>query len=229
MNKIRIFIVLVVSIGFVYAGIFLPSRISTSVSIPEKIVQSTVYVETIVADGLVWGGSGVIVDENGLIMTAGHMISNAASIKVTLFNGKEYQAVSFYCKNYPDADVGFIKIDAVNLPTLKLKNSNLNYGDVVYICGCPFGNELAFTLTKGIVAGFNRKLEGLGEKSLLQVDAQAWPGNSGGPVCNEKGEIIGILIGSIPMSDGISLCTTADIAIIALAKYKLDMIFENIK
>lgn len=223
MNKVRILIVMILLTG----GLFFNSKLS--VSIPERIVKSTVFVEVVSKQGNKWSGSGVIISEDGLIMTAGHVTSEALLVRVTLYDGSFYDSVNFCSNNYPEADVGFIKIDAENLPTLKISNDKLSYGDIVYICGCPFGYDLRFTLTKGIIAGFDREISELGSKNLLQVDAQSWFGNSGGPVCNEKGEIVGILIGGMQGCDGLSLCTTADVAIIALDKYYLDLMFEGLE
>lgn len=227
MRKINIVILLlIIAIG----GISYNFRAENlPVSIPNKIVQSTVYIEVESVYGETWSGSGVIIQENGLILTAGHVVHNAKHIKITLFDGSVYDTGHYYCKDYPGADVGFIKVDAEKLPILLVKNIELTYGDTVYCCGCPFGKDLAFTLTKGIVAGFDRDIEELSKKNLLQIDAQSWPGNSGGPVCNDKGEVIGVLIGGLGGCDGISLYTTAEICLIELDKYNLDMKFGSIK
>lgn len=224
MNSLRI---LILSVIFIGGCLFNEDKPPTS--IPEQIVKSTVFVEVESENGYSWSGSGVIISEDGLIMTAGHIVNCAKSIKVTLYDGTVYQSESFYGEDYPDSDIGFIKIEAKNLPTLKIKSNNeLKYGDIIYICGCPSGKEMAFTLTKGIVAGFDRVIPELGSRKLLQVDAQSWPGNSGGPICDENGDIIGILIGGMEGADGISLCTTANVCIVALEKYKLDLMLGSL-
>jgi len=198
-------------------------------NVPEKIVRSTVFVEVESIYGEFWSGSGFIVKEDGLIMTAGHVVNNAKTIRVILSDGVVFEAASFYSKDYPDADIGFIKIEANNLPVLRLSKERLKLGDIVYICGCPFGKDLTQTLTKGIIAGFNRDISELGSKNLLQVDAQSWPGNSGGPICDEEGNVVGILISGMYGCDGISLCTTVNVCIVALDKYLLEMSFGEIK
>ncbi|MDP1614746.1 MAG: serine protease [Methylococcales bacterium] len=221
MNRIRI-IAVVVLVCLAGSTLFIeyPNLSKEYLNIPDQIVRATVFVEVESIYGDTWSGSGFIIREDGLIVTAGHIVKDANEIKVTFYTGLSLIVKEFYCEDYPDADVGFIKVDFGLLPTLKLaSNSNLKYGDAIYICGCPFGKDLAWTLTKGMVAGFNRVLEGLGKKCLLQVDSQSWPGNSGGPVCNEDGEVVGILIGGMYGADGISLCTTSDVISKALIKY----------
>jgi len=229
MNRIRIIaVVVLVCLAGSTLLIEYPNLSKDYLSIPEQIVQATVFVEVESISGDTWSGSGFIIREDGLIVTAGHVVNDAKEIKVTTYTGMSLIATEFYGEDYPDSDVGFIKVDWKLLPTLKVaSNSNLKYNDTIYICGCPFGKDLAWTLTKGIVSGFDRILEGLGKKCLLQVDSQSWPGNSGGPVCNEQGEVVGILIGGIYNADGISLCTTSDVLMKALIKYDADKALDG--
>ena len=96
--------------------------------------------------------------------------------------------------------------------------------------GCPFGHILRFTVTKGIVSGFERDFDGFfGEKLLLQVDAQSWPGNSGGPVYNMNGQIIGILVGGYYGADGVGLCIPVDIISGILDIYEAERTVKELK
>ena len=166
-----------------------------------------------------WSGSGVIISEDGVIVTAGHVISEAVSITVRLNDGREFEAVDWYKEDF--TDLGVIKIDSNSLLTAPISDSDSEFlGNQVFIIGCPFGEELSNTVTTGIVSGLKRDLDGLfGDKLLLQVDSQSWPGNSGGGVFNLRGEVIGILVGGRWGMDGISLCVPSKIVTLMLDKY----------
>jgi len=110
------------------------------------------------------------------------------------------------------------------------KSNNLKKGLDVFVIGCPFGYELRFTVTKGIISGLERDCDGFfGEKLILQVDAQSWPGNSGGPVYNMRGQIIGILVGGYYNADGIGLCIPSDVINGILNIYQAERKIEKVK
>lgn len=160
-----------------------------------------------------WSGSGVIIDPGGLVLTAAHVVNGADRFKITLPDDREFWSDESWHRS-EISDVGFIQLDiSEKLPISYLgKSSNLGKGEDVFIMGCPFGYELRFTVTKGIVSGLERDCDGFfGKKFILQVDAQSWPGNSGGPVYNMRGRVIGILVGGYYGADGIGLCIPVDI------------------
>lgn len=138
------------------------------------------------------GGSGIIFDSKGYIVTNNHVVQGSDIINVKLSNGKDFQAkcIGFDSK----ADIAVIKIEAINLPTVKFGNSErVKVGDVAVAIGNPLGNEFAGTVTAGIISGVNRRIKyDNGYYRLLQTDAAINFGNSGGPLCNEMGEVIGI-------------------------------------
>ena len=135
-------------------------------------------------------GSGFIVSEDGYILTNNHLIKDSAKITVMLNNEKEYEAKLIGTD--PNTDVAVIKIDAKNLPSLKLGNSDeLEVGQWVAAIGNPFG--LQASMTSGIVSAKGRSnLDLTPTEDYIQTDAAINRGNSGGPLLNMKGEVIGI-------------------------------------
>lgn len=205
----------------------------------EWVESSVVYIEAYgdasygdtIYNGVLWSGSGVIIDSDGLILTASHVVKGADRFKIILSDGRELWSEDSWCR--PDiSDVGFIELAAIEgLPVSCLGESfGLRKGDDVFVVGCPFGYELRFTVTKGVVSGLGRDCEGFfGEKLLFQVDAQSWPGNSGGPVYDMNGRIIGILVGGFYSADGIGLCIPVDIVSGLLDIYMAEQSMKGIE
>ncbi|NLX62818.1 MAG: PDZ domain-containing protein [Tissierellia bacterium] len=151
-------------------------------------------------------GSGVIVDSNGYILTNSHVIDNgnAKNIRVLFDNGDEKEAkVLWY-----DAllDLAIIKVDAKNLPVAKLGDSDkLLVGEPAIAIGNPLGLEFQSTVTSGIISGLHRTInvEGNVIEDLIQTDASINQGNSGGPLLNSKGEVVGINTAKISSAEGL--------------------------
>lgn len=137
-------------------------------------------------------GSGFIVSSNGYIVTNYHVIEGADSITVSTNNGKSYEAtVRGYNESY---DVAVLKINATGLQAVALgKSSDANVGDEVVTIGNPLG-ELTFSLTSGAISALNREVTFSQNNTmkLIQTDAAINSGNSGGPLFNLYGEVIGI-------------------------------------
>ena len=140
-------------------------------------------------------GSGVIISDDGYIVTNHHVIENANSIEVVLDNNQRFFAK--LVGQDPTTDLALLKIKAHNLPFVKYGNSdNLLTGEWVLAIGNPF--ELPSTVTAGIVSAKARNIGILGDRnnlqieSFIQTDAAVNPGNSGGALVNLKGELIGI-------------------------------------
>jgi len=161
-------------------------------------------------EGNSWEGSGVYVGNN-LIMTARHVIKGQTKFKITFENGIEYKANYVYIESA--SDVGFIYVEGMLLcEPLIIDIQELRRGDEVYILGNPFGLRFKFSVSKGIVSAVHRDAEGFfGDKLIFQSDAASCPGNSGGPVINELGEVVGILVGGYGNVDNLSLCIPANI------------------
>jgi len=135
-------------------------------------------------------GSGFIIDPRGYIVTNRHVIAGADEIQVTLEGKKKFKATVVGAD--PKTDVAVIKIDGRNLPSVKLGDSKtLEVGDWVLAVGNPFG--LTQTVTAGIVSAKGRSDMGILDfEDFIQTDAAINQGNSGGPLVNIEGEVIGL-------------------------------------
>ncbi|MDI9526634.1 MAG: DegQ family serine endoprotease [Pseudomonadota bacterium] len=135
-------------------------------------------------------GSGVIVSGDGYIVTSNHVVSGADEVEVRLSDERVFTAKII--GNDPKSDVAVIKIDAKDLPVIKIgKSSNLRIGSYVLALGNPYG--LAGTVTHGIISALGRSGLGITEyENFIQTDAPINPGNSGGALVNMDGELIGI-------------------------------------
>lgn len=134
-------------------------------------------------------GSGFIISQDGLILTNHHVVDGADEIKVHLADDREFKAKVI--GSDAKTDVAVIKIDEKDLPCVKLGNSkDVKVGEWVAAIGAPFGLEN--TVTSGIVSAKSRNLPSDQFVPFIQTDAAVNPGNSGGPLFNMKGEVIGI-------------------------------------
>ena len=166
-------------------------------------------------------GSGFIIDENGYILTNYHVIEEAEAggydISVVMYDGTEYMAeiVGFD----EDMDLALLKIDASGLSAAVLGDSeNLSVGQIIYTVGNPLG-ELSYTMTSGIVSARDRVIttDSDAAMNMFQIDAAVNSGNSGGPVYNSQGQVIGIVTAkyssygveglgfAIPISDAVEV------------------------
>ncbi|MEN3013033.1 MAG: Do family serine endopeptidase [Endomicrobiia bacterium] len=140
------------------------------------------------------GGSGFIISSDGYILTNEHVIANASEIKVIVnIDGKEKEYNGKVVGRDPKTDIAVVKINAKNLPYVKLGDSDkIKVGEFVIAIGSPFGLEQ--TVTSGIVSAIRQRIriEGKEYREFIQTDAAINRGNSGGPLCNLQGEVIGI-------------------------------------
>lgn len=154
-------------------------------------------------------GSGIIISENGYILTNEHVAGGKYSnVYVTLDNGVKYNSNVIWSDK--DLDLAIVKIAAENLEYMMLGDSdNISLGESVYAIGNPIGHEFQRTVTKGIVSGINRTIKIVeNEKEmymedLIQTDATINEGNSGGALINEVGELLGINTIKITDAEGI--------------------------
>lgn len=143
-------------------------------------------------------GSGLIVSEDGLIVTNQHVVSGAVQIIVTLSDGRQYQAVIL--DEVERYDLAVLQIQARDLPVARMDaGEDLQIGEWAIAIGSPYGYLLADTqptVTVGVISALNRDIrQKQGERSylgMIQTDAAINPGNSGGPLVNTKGEVVGI-------------------------------------
>ena len=169
-------------------------------------------------------GSGVIVSEDGYIVTNNHVIEKAEEIKVLLTNKRDYKAKLIGAD--PKTDIAVIKIESSGLPALSWGDSNsLRVGEIVFAIGNPFG--LTSTVTMGVISAVGRANVGIADyEDFIQTDAAINPGNSGGALLNAKGELIGINTAIVSRSggyQGIGFAVPSNMAkqvIESLIKYK---------
>lgn len=134
-------------------------------------------------------GSGFIISADGLILTNHHVVDGADEIKVRLTDNREFTGKVL--GSDAKTDIAVVKIDAKDLPYLTMGNSDeLKVGEWVAAIGSPFG--LDNTVTSGIVSAKSRKLPSDQYVPFIQTDVAVNPGNSGGPLFNMKGEVVGI-------------------------------------
>lgn len=134
-------------------------------------------------------GSGFIISQDGYIVTNAHVVDNAREITVALPDRREYAAELIGSDKR--SDIALLKINGTDLPTLSLgDSSSVNVGEWVLAIGSPFGFE--YTATQGIVSAVSRSLPDENYVPFIQTDAAVNPGNSGGPLFNAEGEVIGV-------------------------------------
>jgi len=134
-------------------------------------------------------GSGFIITPDGYILTNAHVVADADEVTVRLTDRREFQAKVIGSDRR--TDVALIKIDAKNLPVVKIgEEADLRPGDWVLAIGSPFGLENS--VTAGIVSATSRAVGGETDVPFIQTDVAVNPGNSGGPLFNLKGEVVGI-------------------------------------
>ena len=151
-------------------------------------------------------GTGIVLTQDGYIATNHHVIDGGGSIRVRFYDGT-YAEAEVRGSSEVD-DLAVLKVERSGLlPATFAKSSNCYVGETVYAIGNPGGPDFAWTTTKGIVSYVDREVkiyddEGILEKKLklLQTDAKVNPGNSGGPLVNSKGEVVGVV--SMKLADG---------------------------
>lgn len=158
-------------------------------------------------------GTGFVFRPDGYILTNEHVIHGANEIKVTFIDGKEYQGKVVGAD--PLTDIAVVKIDADNLPTIPLGDSDkARVGEFVIAIGNPYG--LSHTVTVGVLSAKGRPISagdsGREYENFLQTDAAINPGNSGGPLLNLKGEVIGINTAILPYAQGIGFAIPINMA-----------------
>ena len=136
-------------------------------------------------------GTGFVISSDGEILTNYHVVKNASKLTVTMNSGESYDASVIGYEE--DSDVALIKINAENLPTVQLGNSSeLRVGDEVAAIGNPLG-ELTNTMTVGYVSALDRYINTDGSPiNMMQIDAAINSGNSGGPLFDMNGKVVGI-------------------------------------
>jgi len=148
-------------------------------------------------------GSGIIIGNN-YVLTAAHVLQDANSVSIEILHGNVTSSSTFSCLD--NVDIGFITVDGLNAFAVKLAKEFPDVGDEIYIVGCPYGRDRAWTVTRGIISYTYRQVSELwGDTLLMQTDCSSWPGNSGGGAFNNRGELIGVVVGGLRGEENIAL------------------------
>ncbi|WP_324825636.1 S1C family serine protease [Sinanaerobacter sp. ZZT-01] len=197
------------------------SKLDTAEVIAKKVIPSVVGISTkteVVYQG--WFGrqsgisegvgTGIIVDKNGYILTNSHVISDGKAQKITvqLSDGREEEGSVLWSDSI--LDLAIVKIEATDLQAASLGDSEeVNIGAYAVAIGNPLGMAFQRSVTQGIISGLDRSIsvgEGQGAVTmdgLMQTDASINSGNSGGPLLNSKGEVIGINSAKVQSAEGL--------------------------
>lgn len=171
----------------------------------DRVTPTVVYVQE---EG-VWSGSGVIVHEN-VVLTASHVVRNATNLSITLSNGNVRKAIGWVSD--PNNDCALMFFDPrEEFDDIAEFADSTEVGEQVLCIGSPFGKKLINTVTLGIISGIGRDISYFGMSSMITTDAASNPGNSGGPVFNMWGKMVGILVGTVRGSDGLGMIVSYNV------------------
>lgn len=167
-------------------------QVLTAQEIYHRCSPSIVYIQARYPSGQGTAGSGVILSQDGYIITNAHVIAGTQQVQVVFQNNTVKEAV--LVGTHADYDLAVLKVEGENLPCAQFAASaDLRVGDAVVALGNPLGSRLRGTMTEGIVSAMDRSVDVDGvTMSLIQTTAALNPGNSGGALINDRGQVVGI-------------------------------------
>jgi putative serine protease PepD len=205
------------------------STVLSATQIYRRDSRGVVSIKVLTAEGED-EGTGIVLNESGLILTNDHVVRGARSITIDASGSSNTTRDATLVGEEANEDLALIRVDpsGLGLKALTLANSSsVQVGDTVYAIGTPYGLEETFT--KGIVSALGREIsapDGSKIASAIQTDAALNPGNSGGPLLNEQGEVIGVnsqiasdaasVGGSQPGSTGVGFAIASDTVVSAV-------------
>lgn len=162
-------------------------------------------------------GSGFLFASDGQILTNAHVVAQARRVRVTLADGRAFDAGLVGVDT--EVDVAVVRIGAERLPVAEMGRATLKVGQLVIAVGNPYG--LNWTVTAGVVSALNRTLDMPGVRkmtNLIQTDTSINPGNSGGPLVDSQGRVVGITTAMMPMAQGLGFSIPLDTVKSAIAR-----------
>ena len=159
-----------------------------------QFTPETTYGSVVVVYTETGVGSGFFISENRIITNA-HVVGNSKAVTIDLYSGLKVPGTVI--KTDPNIDLALISVDTTAAP-LPVSSDKLNIGQEVYAIGAP--RDMPYTMTKGIISALDRKI---GQNTYIQIDASVNSGNSGGPLLDENGKVIGIITLKASDAEGI--------------------------
>lgn len=165
-------------------------------------------------------GSGFLCGGDGLALTNSHVVQDALAVEATFHDGRN--AVVDVLGSDPGTDLALLRVPSNGMAPLPLQDSSrLRVGDFALAIGCPHG--LSHSVTAGIISGLGRALPGPDGRTIedvIQTDAPMNPGNSGGPLLDARGHVVGIATAIVPMAQGLCFAVPASTAAVVLAELR---------
>ncbi|WCF07878.1 trypsin-like peptidase domain-containing protein [Paenibacillus thiaminolyticus] len=189
-------------------------------AVVQKVSPSVVSIVKRNREGTVTGfGTGVVVRQDGWIVTNEHVIEGALDVDVVTSDGTVYSAKKWYADEA--LDLAILQIKASGLKPLAFTKQAPQVGDPVFVMGTPESMLLRSSVTTGVVSGIERGIGSLHSYKLIQTDAAINSGNSGGPLMNMKGEVIGINVSKLATDqiDNIAFAIPADTVEMAIRHF----------